>query len=417
MPTLHPRRRRRTLLRGSDARIIAAEWGKLLRLPALWVFLALCLAFNSFIAIQAQPTDPSTIDLLARQTAGYRQMFSDIGGVAKDLGQRMDGQFAEELASLPPTETRALLLEAAREADNVFAQYRTDEMARHAIEATGASSRISWMMEQKYARCQERIDHLAETGAALDLYAGPLTHDRHRALFEGLMRALVGEGALVGALVMLFLLGYEHQRRTAAAAYSSTVGRRLNRSKAIAAATAAVGLYALLAAASLGVYFALWNYAGIWDASISSRFNFLVIDLLARPVIPWADFTVAHYLAACVALGGVLALIGGLAANACGALIKNTYLAALAFALACLGGYAAQTQCLALGWLELYYLLELSPIALWQTVPLWFTEMGSFSLVPWQETVSAAANLAVLGGAAALAGRRFKRKDLVPCGF
>ena len=34
----------------------------------------------------------------------------------------------------------------------------------------------------------------------MDLYAGPMTHDSHQFLFGTLMRAMVGEGAVLGML-------------------------------------------------------------------------------------------------------------------------------------------------------------------------------------------------------------------------
>ena len=42
----------------------------------------------------------------------------------------------------------------------------------------------------------------------------------------------------------------------------------------------------------------------------------------------------------------------------------------------------------------------------------WFTEMGMYGAVPWQETAGLAVSLALSGGAALWALRRFHRKDV-----
>ena len=38
-------------------RLLAYEWGKLFHLPALWVFLGLCLAFNGLLLGSVTPGD------------------------------------------------------------------------------------------------------------------------------------------------------------------------------------------------------------------------------------------------------------------------------------------------------------------------------------------------------------------------
>lgn len=53
-------------------------------------------------------------------------------------------------------------------------------------------------------------------------------------------------------------------------------------------------------------YFALWDYGGVWGASVSSQFNYLIESMVRRPFFTWADFTVAGYLAASLAVEWLL---------------------------------------------------------------------------------------------------------------
>lgn len=73
---------------GAAMKRVGWEWRKLLTLPALWGFLALCLAFNG---------------LLMANAPGDRQTFGEISATARALGQRVAQDFVEGLASaLPP---------------------------------------------------------------------------------------------------------------------------------------------------------------------------------------------------------------------------------------------------------------------------------------------------------------------------
>ena len=77
------------------------EWRKLFRLPALWVFLALYLAFNGLLIATLTPYD--------------RAFFNETFQTAKALGQQVDEDFWAGLDAMPATENRDLLLESSPE--------------------------------------------------------------------------------------------------------------------------------------------------------------------------------------------------------------------------------------------------------------------------------------------------------------
>ena len=62
------------------------EWRKLFRLPALWAFLALCLAFNGLLIATLSPYD--------------RAFFNETSQTAKALGQRVDEDFLAGLDAI-----------------------------------------------------------------------------------------------------------------------------------------------------------------------------------------------------------------------------------------------------------------------------------------------------------------------------
>lgn len=379
-------------------RLAVWEWRKLFRLPALWVFVGLCLALNGLLL-----SSPSALD---------RAFFHDTSADAALLGQRVDEAFLAGLDALPDTENRALLRPYVTGLENTLEGYDTGELTAFYQDLMKGDTLAQSWMAWKYDLLQARVDHLAQTGAALDLYAGPITQDSHQYLYNTLFRAIVAEGILLGLLCALYLVGYEGMTGTQALTCVSRTGRKLWRGKTLAALTAALGLYALLALLTLGPYLLLWDYGGIWCASVSSQFNYLVDMLYPRPFLAWADFTVGGYFAAMVVAGGALVAVFTLMGAVAGLMTGHTYGAAIIAAAFCalLIGLSSALANLGLWWV--YLLTTFSPAYLWLTINGWFTELGQGGLIPWQETVGLVLNLLVWGGFTLLALRWFGRKDV-----
>ena len=374
------------------------EWQKLFRLPALWAFLALCLAFNGLLIASLSPYD--------------RAFFNETSQTAKVLGQRVDEDFLAGLDAMPATENRDLLLQSVTGMEDIFETYDTGELADfYAGVVEKSPTAVKWMTG-KYGLLAERVAHLAQTDAAMDLYAGPATYGSHQFLFGSLFRAVLCESAILAMLGTLYLLGYEGMHRTEGLACSSRTGRRLRRLKVLAALPASAALYGLLTVCSLAPYFLLYDYGGIWDASVSSQFNYFSDMLVVRPFLSWGDSTVAQYLAAALALGAVLTAVFSLLTSVCGTLVRNPYLAALVLGILCFGGMGLVSAFGELGWWAAYLVACFQPVMIWLSCSAWFTELGLTAVLPWQETIAAGLNLLLWGGGALLALRRFDRKDV-----
>ena len=162
------------------------EWRKLFRLPALWVFLALYLAFNGLLIATLSPYD--------------RAFFNETSQTAKALGQRVDEDFLAGLDAMPATENRDLLLESVTGMEDIFETYDTGELADFYAGVVEKSPLAVTWMTWKYDLLASRVEHLAQTDAALDLYAGPATYGSHQFLFSSLFRAILCESAILAML-------------------------------------------------------------------------------------------------------------------------------------------------------------------------------------------------------------------------
>ena len=319
----------------------------------------------------------------------------------------MDG-----LRQQPQSEYRDYLLSAAEDMTDIYADYDLRPLVDYYTGYVKGSPKAAALMERKYERLTERVAHLSETGAAMDWYGGPVTQNVHQFFYGILMRAVLTEGAVLGMLSMLFLLGYESQQRTAAGVYVSRTGRKLCRYKVLAGVSWALAIYLLLAAVTLGVFLLLWDWGGVWSGSVSSQFNYVIDMLIRRPFFTWADFTAESYLVLVVGLGGLLTVVFAQLAAVCGTLVQNVYLSALVLTLLLCGGAAAQALCAQVGLWMGYALLTFQPVSVWLYVNGWFTELGLNAFVPWQETIGTGLSLAIYGVGTALALRRFGRKDV-----
>ena len=378
-------------------RMLRYEWSKLVRLPALWGVLVLCLAFNC---------------LLIGSGDRWRWEWNETASMTGGLGQRVDTDFLDRLGRRPQSDYRDYLLSAAEGMTDVYADYDLKSLSNFYNDYVKSSPTAAALMERKYERLAERIAHLSETGAAMDWYGGPVTHNVHQFLYGVLMRAVLTEGAVLGMLSMLFLLGYENQQRTAAGVYASRTGRKLCRCKVLAGITWALAVYLLLAAVTLGIFLLFWDWSGVWGGSVSGQFNYIIDLFYPRPFFTWTDFTAGGYLAAAVGLGGLLTVVFVLLAAICGTLMRNVYLSALLLTLLLCGSAAAQALCAQAGLWMGYALLTFQPVSIWLTINGWFTELGLNAFVPWQETIGTVVWLAMLGLGAALSLRCFGRKDV-----
>lgn len=380
-------------------RLVVYEWRKLFRLPALWIFLGLSLLFNVFLICTLSEWD--------------RTFFNETSADAACLGQRVDQTFCGGLEAMPETENRVALLQSVTGLEDIFETYDTSSLKNFYTDVVKTSpTAVSWMV-RKYDLLAKRVDHLARTDAGMDLYAGPATQGSHQFLFGTLMRAMLGEAAMAAMLGTLYLLGYEGMHQTESLACASRIGRHLRRTKVLSSLAAAPVFLTLVAVPSLGVYFARFDYSGIWDASVSSQFNYLSDMLLVRPFLTWGDFTVAGYLTAALTLGAALTAVFSLLAALCGTLVRSPYLAALVLGTLCFGGMGLTSV---LGYLKLwvgYVVSCFQPTIVWLYCGGWFTELGLNAVLPWQETITVALDLLLLGAGTVLALHRFMRKDVM----
>ena len=372
--------------------ILKHELRKILLFPAIIGFVVLALAVN--------------IAMVASMRNSYANFIADTSRIT---GINLGAEFDDRVVGLEPSLYADLLrLQTAGRID-VLDGYTTGYIADSAVarlELSGLSERL---MRRKYERFQLAVDARQAAGDSMTLYFAEATFWRHEALFGYTMGLLLFQGIILAALIMLLSLGYETSAKTDFVVYSTKVGRKISRHKLIAGIIVGIGIYALLAAVTLSLYFALNPMGGIWGSSVSSGFNFVRDGFIARPFVTWRSFNVAEYLFASIGVSFALVLCFSLMAYAIGLWLKNSYVGFLVIVavnglLFLLPFYSPIAM--------LNFTITQTPIWMVMMRGLWFTDGGSNVVWPHFETVGVIGSLTVLAIIGAWATARFNRRNL-----
>jgi len=307
------------------------ELKKLLSTTALWVFILLCIAFN----VWAIP--------------GW------LRGVELDTSTHFTA--------------------------NVFENHDTETIAEAYISILNLTGRVAERMRIKYAALQPVVDEKALSGESFCPYFGPHTQVMHLNLFHnvaGVLGRLYMQGILLAVLLALLAVGYEQINNTEHAVYTTKTGRRILRYKIFACLAAGIGVFALLSAITLAVYFSMFDFRDVWGSSVSSGFNYIVDIIGARPFTTWHSFTVVSYFWASLGVALALVVCFSLMGVIIATLSKNAYIGFLMVVL-------VNAICLVLPLiiprsLYAYFISFYTPIWLWWNSHLWFTDGGVITL-------------------------------------
>ena len=372
--------------------IVWYELRKIIMVPALIGLIAVSLLLNIIV-----------ISTMRNSYADY------IADVSRETGIRLGAEFDERAAGLEAAPYADLLRAQTYGMANVLDGYTTDHLAEGYIEMLGLNGLPADLMRNKYKSFQSAVDARFYAGDAMTLYFANATFSRHEMLFDYVMGLLLFQGIILAALIMLLTIGYEIAANTDYVVYSTRTGRRVNRHKLIAGIIAGIGVYTLLAAFTLSLYFAFNPMGGTWGSSVSSGYNFIQELSGARPFVTWHGFTVFGYLLASIGVSLGLVLCFALMGYVLGLWVKNSYIGFLIIV-------AVNMVMFILPFYSRIWMLNFtitqSPIFLVMMRALWFTDGGSNVVLPHFETVGIVGAFMVLAVIGHWSASRFKKRNL-----
>jgi ABC-type transport system involved in multi-copper enzyme maturation permease subunit len=381
-----------------------SEAKKLLTSPAILGFFAACLLVNVFFSA------------LVLGDSGYPAYVSS---AAQTAGTRVDESFHEKLALMkePQHTQKAWYLEALRAETegmpNIYETFDAASIADAYSKMFKTTEETTRLLQEKYALLQASVDEKAKNGEGLDLYFAGATSSEHSAL-AFLWRLLTLEGALLGVLMMLFLIGYEQSNRTETLILSLRKGRRLMRTKLAAALLVGIPAFVLLWLATMALYLALHPFiVDIWNSSVSSAFHIILDETGKRPFITWDSLSLLEYAFAQLGISTALVACLTLLGFFIGIYIRKTY---LAFLVALITVMMLLIVPILISRIDIFemaaHILNHNPVRLWWNQELWFTDGTRQYLWPRFETWGSMSSLLLLALLSLIGYGRFKRKDI-----
>lgn len=335
------------------------ELKKLMLLPAMIGFVALCIVLNTVIAI-----------------TGYNDYSSN---------------YEAEIV-------------------NIFDGLKTNEIAESYIRKYSITGENAENIRNKYEKLQLVIDEKAANGDALSKYFGEQTHYRHSMLFKIMFMVIIAESCLLALFTALISVTYENLRGTEHIISATKVGRRVLTTKLCASLTVAISLTAVILGVSLCVFFLRFNFSDVWNDNVSSMFNYAVNEY-GKPFITWQSFTVEGYLWATIGITFGMVVCFCLLGYAAGGFVRNGYGAFIAAALV-VGTTFLVKVLFPIGSVS-RAIWGLTPIWLWKNNGMWFTDGGADIIWANFESMGLFVSLAVLSIIAFIATKIYKKRELL----
>lgn len=381
-------------------KLIGFEAKKLLLTKAIYIFIGVCLIFNIILIIL---------------TSGERDYIKYVGEVVNITGDQIDDSFIEYLETQPENILRDRLIENCKSAEKIYDVFDTQAFGRNYYnEYYIETSFLVRLFYAKYEKLNESVRLLNSVNADLSVYAAETTNQVHSILFTYVLKMLLVEGIMIISLFTIYILGIEHQNFTTAIIYSSKKGRSLVKYKIVAAGIISICSILLLYLITLTLFFTLWDFDGIWNTNVSSSFNYVIDENLPfrKPFLTWISFSVKKYFTASLFLEIAVFVIWWLISSCIGILSNHSAKGFIILATCFILPYFLSVlfESLHLWWLFFLNTLTISSLTLNQH--LWFTEMGVFEILPWQEVLSVLIHFLAYSIMLFYAIRIFKRKEL-----
>lgn len=395
------------------------ELKKVIQMPAIWIFAAVCIGFNIclFFSDIVYPGYEGYVQKTAHKTGyvlndKFYAVLEEVSASELTLSEISESDLYEiDTKTLQNAQNLQDLICETKDVRDVFDDYDITSLAEAYIKKYGIKNEwIADAMREKYKNTQPYVEQKATKNESLTLYTADYTRYSFESLFGTLMPAILMEGILLAALITLFSIGYENINSAELVVYSTKCGRNVLIPKLGVSLLCGLVGYLIIAIISLGIYFAAHDYSAIWNSSISSLFNFLNDACGPRPFTTYGSFTIWQYLLAVVGVSVLMVIVFTMMAFIIGMIQRNAY-AAFGTLLIVNASTVLLIMTLSLNNV-LRYILCLSPIALWIQQGRWFTDGLENILCTHFETVGTLGSLAVLSALCLVMLKTFKRRNI-----
>ena len=215
----------------------------------------------------------------------------------------------------------------ARDADSVQRQIRLVEFGEQIVEDAELTGALAETIIKQFEANQYRLDRLIENGEHLHFFFNNGFFEVHTILFRRVFGAITAGITVLVVVVAAFLFSYEFDHKTNLLVYTTKCGRTLQMAKLKAAMFATSVMMFIITSSTLGIYFVVFDYSGLWHIPISSVF----MSDSWRLIISAYPLTFFQYLLAVIAMIYIGQVLFTLLTFTLSKLIRNGYLTTVLF--------------------------------------------------------------------------------------
>ncbi|MCY6958383.1 hypothetical protein [Clostridium brassicae] len=200
-----------------------------------------------------------------------------------------------------------------------------EKLAEGDIKAMRLSGALAETARENYKNFQERLDNIRTSGEYRSLFFQGQAYAMHSFLFKDILRNIIFEIAILVCLIIAFIVNYEFDNNTSLITYSTKRGRNLVKDKILAGLISINLITTIILGITLGVYFSVFSYDGLWKVPISSYFNWEPSHNM--PFTSWFSINLWQYLVLSIILVYAVEMIFVGIVFLINRVTKNTYIA------------------------------------------------------------------------------------------
>lgn len=380
-------------------RIIPFEIRKLFEQPMIHLFFVASLLLN----------------IIYIATAGLDQSYLNyIQETEVKAGTLITSEFREKISSESASKEQQRLLTETAELENTFQHYSTEVLGQEMIDFFQIEGSFAEKMKRKYEQLTPVVHELAEEQDALEVGAAGETMSYFTFIRNRLFHVILGESLIFAILLGLYGSTAERLTKTDALVMTSKTGRKTQVSKYIASFILTFLFYVTMVMLTFGIFNYMHPLGTLWQSSISTQFHVNVYfpQLLEIPFIPWQPMTLLHYTILSIVLGGLLIILCHGFNFLIGLWTDHLFRGFVVFVVIYVSLLGLEQIVNQLGWWNMHALLMWHPISLWKIQGYWFTEMGPYATIPWQESIAVVVNLLLLGVGGIITSKFYSTKEV-----
>lgn len=380
-------------------RVIPFEFRKLFEQPMIYLFFISCLLLNTiYIA-----------------TAGLDQSYLNyIQEMEVKTGNLITSEFRDKLSNQSTSKKQQRLLTETAVLENVFQHYSTEALGQEMIDFFQIQGSVAEKMKEKYERLTSVVHELAEEQAALEVGAAGETMSFFTFIRNRLFRVILGESLIFALLLGLYGSTSERLTKTDVLVITSKTGRKTQVSKYVASLILTFLFYVTMVILTFGIFNHMHPVGVLWETSMSTQFhlNVYVPQSLEIPFIPWQPMTLLNYTILSIVLGGLLIILCHGFNFLVGLWTDHLFRGFIVFIVIYVVFLGMEQIINQFGWWNMHSLLMWHPISLWKVQGYWFTEMGPYATMPWQESITMIINIFLLGIGDILTSKFYATKEV-----